>query len=388
MTLVAALLAAYWMTLLARALRWPQLLAEVPAAGGDAAERTGWPTASILVAVRNEMHRTLDDSIAGLLAQDYPGFEIVAVDDHSEDGSRARLEQLAASGSGPRLRVLGADPGARGKRMALAQASRAARGSWLLFTDADVQLAPDALARGVALARRAQIDALSLLPRTHAVSLWEQIALAAIAWTAYEGGALRRCNRDDAPVGLAAAGPYLLVRRETFDAVGGYEAMRQNVLVDVALARRLRDAGFRYRYLASGGCVHARMYRSLPEIWQGFGKNAYLALGGRIDIALGAAVALGTLVVLPPVLGLLQLVRGELAAGSLALAAWVGMTAVAQRGSVFMGTRVRWPALLLSPIGALLWIAIVAHSAWRAHSRSGVRWKDRSLPVVEPAGRE
>jgi glycosyl transferase family 21 len=215
----------------------------------------------------------------------------------------------------------------------------------------------------------------------------QQIALAAIAWLAYEGGALRRCNQDDAPVGLAAAGPYLLVRREAFDAVGGYEAMRQNVLVDVALARRLREAGFRYRYLASGGCVHARMYRSLPEIWRGFAKNAYLALGGRIDAALCAGLALGALVVLPPALALLLLARGELVAGSLSLAAYVAMTAGQQRGSVFMGTRVRWLALLLSPFGALLWLAIVAHSAWRTHSRSGIWWKGRSLPVVEPASR-
>ena len=263
LTALAACLALYWGSLILRIVGRPSPLSELPPFVREGASR---PSVSVLVAVRNETDRILISSLESLLAQDYPSFEVIAVDDQSEDDSATVMKTLSAKH--PRLHVLEAPAGARGKREALAQAAQKAERTWLLFTDADATLKPDALARGMQLVCRERIDGLSLLPKTVTVSFWEQVALAASGWLAYEGLALRRCNDDGAPVGLAAAGPYFLVRREAYRAVGGYEALRENVLLDVSLAKKLRAAGFRYRYFASGGSVETRMYGSLREIWR------------------------------------------------------------------------------------------------------------------------
>jgi glycosyltransferase involved in cell wall biosynthesis len=380
--IVAALTAAYWLSLLARARLLGPPLPALPQSPPNP-ER---PLISILVAVRNEMDRILVESLSSFIAQDYPAVEIVAVDDHSEDDSRRVLLRLAAGHS--RLRVIDAAAGGVGKRAALIAAADAARGTWLLFTDADVRLTPDAVRRGVDYAIEHRIDALSLLPRTLAVSLVEQTALAAVSWLVFEGGQLRRCNRDDAPVGLAAAGPFLLVSREAFDKVGGYAAIPQNVLIDVALATRLRERGCRYRYLRSDGCAETRMYRSLGEIWRGFGKNAYLALGNRAAIAIGAVATATALTWLPPIMLIAGLARGDGIAAALAAVAYGSMAATQYRGGIFMGTKLRPAALTLAPLGALLWLAIVAQSAWRTRARSTVVWKGRALPVFDrPADR-
>ncbi len=381
-TTLAAGLALYWTSLLLRIVGRPDPLPTLPPRPRES--RVPGPPVSILVAARNETDRILIESLESLLAQEYPSFEVIAVDDHSEDHSLAVMKALAAKN--PRLRVLEAGAGARGKREALAQAAEEAAGSWLLFTDADATLTPDAIARGMALALQEGIDRLSLLPKTAAVSLWEQVALAASGFLVYEGFSLRRCNDDGAPVGLAAAaGPYFLLRREAYRALGGYEALRENVLVDVALAKKLRAEGFRYRYLASGGAVETRMYRSLGEIWQGFGKNAFAALGDQLPIALAAAALAVIVIALPLPLAVLMAASGRSAGWALSVAALGAMIFVQRRAGRFLGTVLGPLPLLASSLGGLLWAAIVVYSAVGSRSRRGVVWRGRYLPAHEPA---
>lgn len=377
-TWLAAILALYWLSLLLRAVARSAPLPALPSSAIGAE----CPMVSIVVAVRNEMDRVLEPSLTTMLAQNYPRFEVIAVDDHSEDGSKALLMALEERDS--RLRVIGAAEGHHGKRAALARGASEARGDWLLFTDADVLLDTDALARGIDFALSHRLDGLSLLPKTMAVSFWEQAALAATAWLIYEGRVLRGCNEDDSPVGLAAAGPYLLVRRAAYETLGGYQAVTQNVLVDVALARKLRAAGFRYRYLASAGCVEARMYRSIEEIWRGFGKNAFLALGLPLPLAL-FLVSLYLVVVSAPLpLSLFLGLAGAVWSFLLSLVAVLAMTFVQERAARFMGTAVKPIPLLLSPLGGLLWMAIFVYSAIATVSSRAVFWKGRRLPVFDP----
>lgn len=379
-------LLAWWLFVVLCSVVRPSPLADVPPADGG----TDVPV-SILVAVRNEVDRRLTESLRAMLAQRYPSFEIIAVDDHSTDASLRILQRLSASA--PTLRLLSADPSHAGKRAALTQAAAVATGSWLLFTDADAILQPDALQRGMRYVREQGVDALSLLPVTRTVSFWEQATLAATSWLVFAGGLPRRCNDDDAPVGLAAAGPYLLVRRSAYEAIGGYGAIEQNVLIDVALVRRLRAAGFRYRYQRSGGCVETRMYRSLGEIWEGFGKNAFTAVGARWPAALASGIGLAALVTLPwlaLVGATVALAGGDAAAWpvlALAGTAVIAMLAVQWRGARFMGSRLRPTPLCLAWTGTLLWAAILGYSGWRTTSKRGVYWKARYLPPVNQPAR-
>jgi chlorobactene glucosyltransferase len=320
-----------------------------------------------------------------MLSQDYPDFEVVVVNDHSTDNSGVILKDMISKSQ--RLRVIDAEWNRFGKRAALAQGSMAAYGDWFLFTDADVTYSPEALSRGMAFAEREHVDGLSLFPQTLAVSLWEQVGLAAIAWLACSGASIEKCNNDNAPVGLAAAGPYMLVHRTCYEAIGGYDAVLQNVLLDCALAIRIRQAGFRYRYADSGGLVKARMYRSLWEMIEGFSKNAYVALGSRLTVALVAMVGFLGITILPLLLVIIlfwsvwevgfQAIPGAAVSIAGVAAMFFGQFKAAQ----FMGTVPRFPCLLLSPVGAFLWSSIMVHSILQYYFKNGVLWKGRRIPI-------
>ena len=135
------------------------------------------PTLSIVVPACNE-EDTIERGMNSLLALDYPHLEIIAVNDRSTDRTGAILDRLALSD--PRLRVLHVETlpaGWLGKNHAMHSGSQAAKGKWLLFTDADVVFAPDALRRTVAFAERECLDHLVLSPRCETHGFWERAKL-------------------------------------------------------------------------------------------------------------------------------------------------------------------------------------------------------------------
>jgi len=85
---------------------------------------------------------------------------------------------------------------------------------------------------------------------------------------------------DPASKAAAANGQFLLIQRETYDAVGGHDAIHNSVLEDVALARRVKSAGFRLWFASGFGIVRVRMYRSFSAMWEGWKKNLFQLMGG------------------------------------------------------------------------------------------------------------
>ncbi len=203
---------------------------EPPAADG--------PLVSVIVPARNEA-RGIGAAIRSLRALDYARVEVVVVDDQSDDGTGAAAR--AAAGDDPRVRVLTGRPlpeGWIGKPWACWQGATAARGEWLLFTDADVLHAPDSLGRTLAMARRLGRGGLTLFPTIDSAGLVERVvtpaALVAIG-TFVAPGPLARAPRSGVAI---AAGGYMLMPRALYDAVGGHAAIRGHMVDDVTLAAR------------------------------------------------------------------------------------------------------------------------------------------------------
>ena len=246
------------------------------------------PMASILVPARNE-ERNIAGCIQSLLAQDYPCFEVLALDDGSSDATRTILEQIA--GSQPRLKVLlGSSPpaGWSGKNWACAQLAGQAQGELLFFTDADTVHQPRALRAFVTALVGERADLLSGFPLQEMHTWGERLLVPFFSWACLCFIPLRLAYRLRLPALCSAVGQMMLFRREAYEAVGGHESVRTSVVDDLALARRVKASGLRWRAVSAIDLVSCRMYHGSGEALDGFGKNLFAAFDFRLLAFLSA----------------------------------------------------------------------------------------------------
>jgi glycosyltransferase involved in cell wall biosynthesis len=214
------------------------------------------------------------------LAQQPELAEIIAVNDQSNDRTQEILLQLARRI--PRLRVVDASappPGWVGKNHAAWLGAEQAQGQWLLFTDADAVLSEGAAAKALALATEHQAVLVSFSPEQVLGSWYEKALIPFVYVRLAQKFSFDQVN-DPKNTLAAANGQFVMVRRDTYQAVGGHAAVHAEVLEDVALARRVKANGGRIWFGYSGGAVRVRMYRSFPAMWEGWKKNLFVLAGG------------------------------------------------------------------------------------------------------------
>ncbi|PYM66893.1 MAG: glycosyl transferase [Candidatus Rokuibacteriota bacterium] len=339
----------------------------------DAPPPSGAPLVSVLVPARNE-ERNLAACLASLSAQSYPSLEIVVVDDGSTDRTPALA--AAAAARDPRvvaLRVDGPAPGWTGKNYALAAGVAWARGTWLCFTDADTLHMPTSIERALGFAQARGLGLLSMTSRQLTLSFWERVVQPVVFGLLDQWFPLARVNDPVSPV-AAANGIFLLVRRDAYEEVGGHQAVRGDVLEDVALARNTKRSGHRLAFADGADLVAVRMYTGLGGIRRGWTKNLYALRDRRADRALASAAELFLTAVWPLLAALLAAVAGLPGAG----AALVATGVVLALEAPFRARRGFDPAWSLTlPLGAALVLGFLLESAVRAWLGLGVSWKDR-----------
>ena len=238
------------------------------------------PVVSVIVPARNE-EACLGACLESLVAQTEVSFEIIVVD----DGSTDQTQSIAESFSGVTVIEPGPLPsGWTGKNNAVTAGAKSARGEWLLFTDADTVHKPGSLARAIAEAKQYQADLLSYSPEQEVHGFWERAVMPVIF--AELARKYPPSKISDFSTNMAAAnGQYLLMRRSTYDAIGGHAAVASSLLEDVALARLVRGNGHRIRFRYGGDAVRTRMYRSFRQLREGWTKNLNLLFPGSIGLA-------------------------------------------------------------------------------------------------------
>jgi len=335
------------------------------------------PLLSIVVPARNEA-RTIARCVGSLLAQDLARLEVIVVDDRSDDRTGAILDELARGE--PRLRVIHGEPlpdGWVGKPWALVQGTRASRGDWLLFTDADTWHAPNASASTLGFARRHGLDALSLWVHQELESWGERAVLPTLlGLILYATGSIRQLNDPRDTGHVLANGQYILTTRACYDALGGHAALRGEIVEDIAFARRLKaDGRFRFAIADGSALVRVRMYRSLHELWAGFTKNTYVAARGDLLALGGAAAFLSLLSVVPAALAVDGLVRRRPVRAFEALATLAGTVAI----EAYLLRRIAIPAryAVFAPVGCAASAAILLTSTACVLSGRGVTWRGR-----------
>ena len=338
---------------------------------------------SIVVAARNE-ERQLEAAVGTLLAQDYPDFEVVVIDDRSTDRTAAILERIAERwrreseraaragyGRAP-LRVLHVDrlpEGWLGKNHALQRGAEVARGELILFTDADVMMRPDALARAVGLLERQGLDHLAVAPRIRVGGPWATMTLAVflVLFGTFFKPWKARDPRSRHHIGIGA---FNLVRAEAYRGIGGHASVALRPDDDVRLGRRLKEAGHRQAAAIGRYTVLVDWYPSLRAMARGLRKNSFAVVDYRV-----APVIAGTLLPMAFVfwpVAALALTDGMVLRMNIAI---VLLGVLATWDAARAHGLARWVAFAY-PLGSLFLLWIVWSATVSALWSGGIEWRD------------
>jgi chlorobactene glucosyltransferase len=323
--------------------------------------RPGTPPAktSALVPARNE-EATIGACVRALLAE--PVHEVVVYDDASEDGTARILEEIAATD--PRLRVVcgdGLPAGWVGKPHACHQLAAAATGDHLWFVDADTVVLPGALARigGV------DADVVTALPGQRIETFGERLVVPLLHLTYLSWLPLALVRLVPDPRVLAANGQVLALSRAAYDRIGGFSAVRAEVVDDMAFCRLAKARGLRVAFVDGAEIASCRMYGSLGEAWRGFSKNLYEGVGH--PVAMAVVTALYVACFLGP--WLLWPLSPAWATVGIALG-------LLQRALLALRFRLPASTVLLHPLSILAFVGI-AFTSWRWSRTDRIAWRGR-----------
>src|SRR5271170_1304191 len=283
--LLFSLIAAFWIL---QGLRVAYGATKIPRIRNfAAAQDSECPSISLIFAARDEEEK-LPGALATLAALDYPHLEIITVDDRSQDATGRILDEFAAGHSRFRaVHVAELPAGWLGKPHALQKAYENSTGEWLLFTDADVRFAPDALRRAAAVVKQKNLDHFTLFGDVEMVGFWETVLITFFGLAFHIATDPYRVSNPHsrAYVGIGA---FQLMKRSAYEACGTHRRLAMEVVDDMKLGKLVKQAGLRSCVGVAQELVVVRWHAGLGNLIRGVTKNFFAALGYSLPLVVVA----------------------------------------------------------------------------------------------------
>jgi glycosyltransferase involved in cell wall biosynthesis len=368
------LIALFWIThglkVAYGAVRLPWLRNFAPAADLDC------PKISLIFAARDEQEK-LPGALATLVSIDYPGLEIIAVDDRSGDATPQILDDFAARH--PQLKVVHVrelPKGWLGKPHALQKGYEVSSGELIVFTDADVKFRRDSLRRVVTLLRDRQLDHLSLLGDVERSGFWDTVLISffgmgfQLATDPYD---VSNPNSRS----YVGVGAFQLLRRGVYEASGTHRRLAMEVVDDMKLGKIVKMSGFRSGVAVAQNYVSVEWHLGLGNLVRGVEKNFFAGAQFRLSMAVAQILALLVMNVLP--FAGLFLGHGWIRA----FAAISVLVATCFHLGVDVVMRISPLYCLTLPLGATIFAYMVLRSTIITLRQGGIVWRDTFYPLDE-----
>jgi glycosyltransferase involved in cell wall biosynthesis len=382
LTFVFGIVAAIWAVQSVRAwigmMRLPRLERIPPLAN----ERC--PRISIIFAARDEAEK-LPAALESMLGLDYPDFEVIAVDDRSTDSTGRIMDDFAARNSHLRVvHIKSLPPCWLGKPHALDQGFQLATGDWIVFTDADVQFAPDTLRRVMTLATDNadhRIDHLTLITRLEMVSFGERVAITyfGLGFTIGTETWLTNNPRSSRYTGIGA---FQLIRKVVYEKIGGHRRLAMEVVDDMKLGKIVKLDGFSSQVGFASQHIGVHWHAGLKNIIRGTTKNFFAVAGFRVWWV--AFQVFGVLLMsVFPWAALIWLLAEKNHSAALVFCAIAVAIPFIMHAVIAIRARISPLYGLTHPIGAVLFAWMIVRSATITLWRGGVVWRDTFYPLAD-----
>ena len=343
------------------------------------------PLVSILIPCRNEQEH-IAACLASILEQKYSHLEILVLDDHSEDESANILSPYANEYDNVTIIQGSSLPeGWTGKNWACHQLYAASRGDVLLYCDADTQIGRDLIQDAVAELENRALGFVSIFPERKSGNVFDRWVWSFTSWVIASWVPLWMAYQTRLGVLAVGFGQFLMLRRNAYESIGGYEALRGNSLDDFEIARRIQAAGIDWRVYSSGGRLTTAGYRSTKDAIEGYGKSIFPVLG-RNGLTLFLAWLLLANVTWTPVILLtleaLQLIT--ITPDQLQLASFCVMAILISWAAAAVKLRISALTTLLYPV-AITFVLYAAVTSYLGIRFGTMIWKDRIISETDDA---
>ena len=347
-------------------------------------ENSETPLVSVILPARNE-EAYIGRCLRTLSDQDYPEYEVVAVDDSSEDSTDDIIRECAAAD--PRIVPVAARPkpdGWMGKNWACMEGYAKARGRLLLFTDADTAFAPGVISAAVRGLLSDRLDALTAIPRIRANDFLTKVTLPVLSTFLHTRFSALRVNDPKKKTGYFF-GSFFMMHREVYEAVGTHEGVRHEIIEDGALGRKVKEAGCRLRMVLADEHIDAVWARDGRTLWNGLKRlivPLYLQSAG---ITAGILAAVAFLLFLPFPLAAYSMVLDAGLSSTVLAAASSSASLLALCGAAAETRilRIGLPYCLACPLGGAVITAGFLAGALRARGSNSVSWRGRAYTLSD-----
>lgn len=327
------------------------------------------PFVSILIPARNEAH-IIQQTVSNILAQTYPSFEVIVLDDNSTDGTGESLAHIDDS----RLTIIKGKPlpaGWMGKSWACHQLSQLVKGDILVFTDADVQWSPDALTAIIRYMLQQDADLFTVWSTQETITPTERLTVPLMAFAILTYLPTFMTHHSPFSVFAAANGQCMVWKRSAYDALGGHKVVANSVLDDVDFARHVKKENYKLRMADANKLIQCHMYDNWESVRDGFSKNILAGYGNSV-IALSLSILFHFVVFLLPVILLITTPEYRFWAGVFIIQAML----IRALSASF--TQQRLIDAIGMPVSVILMTRIAMQSiVW--HYTGQAQWKGRNI---------
>lgn len=340
------------------------------------------PFVSVLIPARNE-ELNIEGILETVLEQDYPNYEVIVLNDNSEDNTGEILERLSAIH--PKLKVINGKTlikGWTGKCFACKQLYEASKGEYIIFTDADTRHYNSSIRKNIQHAIERDADMLTTFPLFIMKTLSEKIIMPMLMFTAMLLLPMYFVDKKGYHKFSIGIGPFMLFKRSAYEKIGGHESVKNALVEDVWLARVIKQKGLKLVAADGLDLLNVRMYRNFGEIWDGFSKNIFAGFEFSSITLFAVNLMYVLLFLLPFVLLVIELFLSFGSKANLYLLIYQVVLLYLARFLLAFRFQLGYLSAVLHPLGALS-VPVIALNSWRWITFGvGAKWKGR---IYNPA---